>query len=87
MLLRRYHPAAEAAASPEPDAETQTAETGVQPDPRGTVDQVMAYVGDDPDRAAEALARERDKGDKARVTLVSQLEPMVEDTGQDAEVG
>lgn len=92
MMLRRHRREREkgrttSADMQPPDAETEGSETAVQPDPKGTVDQVMAYVGDDPERAAEALAKERDKGNRARVTLVSQLEPMVEDTGEEADTG
>lgn len=40
---------------------------------RPTVDEVLADVGDDPDRARQALAVERDSG-KPRKSLVSRLE-------------
>lgn len=37
--------------------------------------QVLAWVGDDPDRAADALAQEQEK-DKPRSTLVKSLEKL-----------
>lgn len=41
----------------------------------GTAQDVLAWVGDDPDRAGEALAAEQAK-DKPRSTLVKQLEKL-----------
>lgn len=38
------------------------------------IEQVTAYVGDDPARAADVLAREQAHGDDARSTLVKKLE-------------
>lgn len=46
--------------------------------PDGTVADVMAWVGDDPDRARQALDAETTKGDKARSTLVATLTSIVE---------
>jgi hypothetical protein len=40
--------------------------------PDGTVDEVLAWVGDDPDRAGRALAVEQDR-DRPRSTLVDAL--------------
>ena len=42
-----------------------------------TVAKVLESVGEDPDRAAAALALEQAKGDKARKTLISELEVIV----------
>lgn len=46
--------------------------------PEKTVDEVLKSVGDAPDKAQEALATEKSRGQKARPTLVSQLEKIVE---------
>lgn len=46
--------------------------------PNGTVADVMAWVGDDPDRARRALDAENAKGDKARSTLAATLTSIVE---------
>ncbi len=43
----------------------------------GTAKEVLAWVGDDPDRAAEALAAEQEK-ESPRSTLVKQLEKLAE---------
>lgn len=45
--------------------------------PEGTVDEVLAWVGDDKDRAQQALDAEEDS-DKPRSTLVEALEALVE---------
>lgn len=45
--------------------------------PDGTAAQILAWVGDDRDRAAQALAAERAKSDNARATLVARLEKLV----------
>lgn len=45
--------------------------------PDGTAKQVTDWVGTDRDRAAQALAAERGKGDDARSTLVAALEKLV----------
>lgn len=39
-----------------------------------TVAEILAEVGDDPSKAAAALAAERARGDHARKTLITQLE-------------
>jgi len=39
----------------------------------GKIDEVLAWVGDDLDRAAEARAAEEAKGDRARPRLLSKL--------------
>ena len=44
--------------------------------PDGTAEEVLAWVGDDSDRARAALAAE-DKRDKPRATLVAKLEKVV----------
>lgn len=61
--------------TPEPD--TRPAGDGGEV-PGGTVADVMAWVGDDPDRARRALDAEAAKGDKARSTLVDSLTVVVE---------
>jgi hypothetical protein len=45
--------------------------------PDGTADEVLAWVDDDPDRAAQALAVERAR-DKPRSTLAGKLERLAE---------
>lgn len=68
---------------PEPDGDDpggDADEDGAPPaelDIDGTAQQVLAWVGDDPDRAEEALAAEQAK-DKPRSTLVKQLEKLAE---------
>lgn len=47
----------------------------------GTAADVLAWVGEDPERAAEALAAEQAK-DKPRSTLVKQLEKLAADDGE-----
>lgn len=48
-------------------------------DPKtATVDDVLAYVGEDPARASDALEYENAKGDKARTTLVEKLEAIAD---------
>lgn len=42
-----------------------------------TVDKVLEAVGEDPERAAAALAAEQTKGDKARKSLIDKLEALV----------
>lgn len=42
--------------------------------PSGAITDVLDWVGDDSDRAQRALDAERAKGDRARSTLVSDLE-------------
>lgn len=42
--------------------------------PDGTANQVMDWVGEDPERAAEALVAEQAKGDSARSSLIAKLE-------------
>ncbi|MFI9558864.1 hypothetical protein [Nonomuraea endophytica] len=46
--------------------------------PAGTVEEVLAWVGDDHERAAQALAAERAK-ERPRSTLVARLTELVED--------
>lgn len=64
-------------APPAPDAEPDTPigspeELNVE----GTAAYVLAWVGDDPERAADALAAEQAR-DKPRSTLVKQLQKLV----------
>jgi hypothetical protein len=47
--------------------------------PDGTIAEVEAWIGEDPDRAARALAAELAKGDSARGTLVAKLEKLTGD--------
>jgi hypothetical protein len=42
----------------------------------GTMDTVLGWVGEDADRAQQALELEKAKGDKARATLVKRLEAL-----------
>lgn len=46
--------------------------------PDGTIAVVMAWVDGDADRAGRALAAEQLKGDKARLTLVGDLERLLQ---------
>lgn len=48
--------------------------------PDSAIPAVMAWVGDDPDRAARALEVELARGDRARTTLIRALEAMTRDT-------
>lgn len=45
----------------------------------GKIDDVLAWVGDDPERALEAHAAEEAKGDKARPRLLSKLAELVDE--------
>lgn len=45
--------------------------------PAGTIEVVLAWVDGDPGRAAQALAVEQERGDKARSTLVDTLAGLV----------
>ncbi|MFI6813765.1 hypothetical protein ACIBG7_15195 [Nonomuraea sp. NPDC050328] len=47
-------------------------------DATGTIDEVLAWVGDDPGRAAEAHAAEQAK-DKPRSTLLAKLAEIIND--------
>lgn len=49
-----------------------------------TIDEVLADVGTDRDKAAAALAKEQAKGDKARSTLVSKLEAVIAEEAEPA---
>lgn len=42
--------------------------------PEGNVEQVLTWVGDDRERAVAAFNAEADRGDKARKTLLAELE-------------
>jgi hypothetical protein len=69
-------------ADPEPEAKDPDADGGEDGAPAeldidGTAQAVLAWVGEDPDRAAEALAAEQAK-DKPRSTLVKQLEKLAD---------
>jgi len=44
----------------------------------GKIEDVLAWVGDDQERALEAHSAEEAKGDKARSTLLSKLAELVE---------
>ncbi|WP_405673267.1 hypothetical protein [Streptomyces sp. NBC_01530] len=56
---------------PTPDPE-DPADDGDEPPADGTIDDLMAWVNDDPKRAAQALAAEQSK-DKPRSTVVKRL--------------
>jgi 3-hydroxyisobutyrate dehydrogenase-like beta-hydroxyacid dehydrogenase len=58
----------------EPVAESKRAEVVDGLDISAKIDDVLAWVGDDPERALEAHAAEEAKGDKARTRLLAQLE-------------
>jgi hypothetical protein len=61
-----------------PAAAAEAVDDEVEPVPTGTVDAVLAWVGDDTDRAGRALTAEQAKGDKARKTLVEALTALVD---------
>ena len=44
----------------------------------GKIDDVLAWVGDDPERALEAHSAEEARGDKARSTLLAKLAELVD---------
>lgn len=46
--------------------------------PDGAVNAVLAWVGEDPGRAAQALDAEQAKGEAARATLVAKLSKLIE---------
>ncbi|MFJ5973517.1 hypothetical protein [Streptomyces sp. NPDC093060] len=60
----------------EPEEKPEPAEPPEELDIHGTAADVLAWVGDDPERAAEALEAEQAK-DKPRSTLVKQMEKLV----------
>jgi hypothetical protein len=66
---------------PEPEAPAEPPEVpnpgGNEPPVDGTIDDLMAWVNDDPERAAAALAAEQAK-DKPRSTVVKRLTSMVD---------
>lgn len=71
-------------ADPEPEPEPEppeepvdTPEDGDEPPVDGTIDDLMAWVNDDRERAAAALAAEQAK-DKPRSTVVKRLTSMVD---------
>lgn len=57
------------------DPNTEPDEAPTDFDPDGTAADILAWVGEDPDRAAEALEAEQAKG-KPRSTLVKALEKL-----------
>lgn len=75
-LLEQGHiePVDDEPASPDPDEDQGDAV------PTGTIAEILAWVDSDPDRAALALEAEQAKGDKARSTLVVDLEQLVDST-------
>lgn len=58
-----------------PETVSQTPETPTELDITANADVVLAWVGDDADRRAQALEAELAKGDTARKGLVSKLQP------------
>ena len=66
----------------EAEAALSGSEASEDTDPAaGKVDEVLARVADDPEAAAAALEAETAKGDKARSTLVEQLQAIVSGGG------
>ena len=67
------------------EAELTGGATPADPDavPDGKVDEVLAWVDGDKDRAAKALEAEQAKGDKARTTLTGPLEELLEPPAPD----
>ena len=70
---KTWRPAAEEPADPKGLAEEEPESPDDELDIDATATDILGWVGDDPDRAEEALAAERAK-DKPRSTLVKQLE-------------
>lgn len=70
-LLDSKAPVAE---EPEPKAISPDVELDID----GKIDDVLAWVGDDPERALEAHGLEEAKGDKARPRLLSKLAELVD---------
>lgn len=73
----RRRAAREAAAAERSGLLKQTPEKGTTAVNDGSVDEVLARVGDDPSKAAEALVAE---GIDGRKTLIAALEAIVEGT-------
>ena len=70
--LRGMHPAAPVVVAPEEAVGALDADPDVVPD--GTVAEVLAWVGNDPERARQALGVEQQ--DKRRAGLTAQLEKL-----------
>lgn len=66
-------PATEEPSGTDEDEEPEDPEASEPLDISGKIEDVLAWVGDDPDRAAEARAAEEAKGDRARPRLLSKL--------------
>jgi len=64
-------------APPAPDPEPKEPAGGDEPPVDGTIDDLMAWVGDDKERAAQALTAEQAK-DKPRSTVVKRLAAMAD---------
>lgn len=60
------------------DAPEPVEKTGDELDIDGKIDDVLAWVGDDPERALIAHDAEEAKGDKARPRLLTKLSEIVE---------
>jgi hypothetical protein len=63
-------------APPAPDPEPKAPADGDEPPVDGTIDDLMAWVGEDKDRAGRALEAEQAK-DKPRSTVVKRLASLV----------
>lgn len=50
-----------------------------------TIAEIVADVGNDRDKAAEALAEEQAKGASARKTLISKLEAVIDEEAENAQ--
>ena len=66
---------------PEPEQQEDPQEPPEELDINGTAADVLAWVGDDPERAETALEQEQAK-DKPRSTLVKQLEKIAASDGE-----
>lgn len=70
---------AQRVAEGEEDETPETPELDEEPevasdlDITGTIDQVLAWVGDSPEKALQAHQAEEERGDKARSTLLAKL--------------
>ncbi|GGM14254.1 hypothetical protein [Micromonospora yangpuensis] len=65
--------------TPGKKARTQTPPSDGDEVPDGSITTVMAWIGDNRDRAAAALQAEQAKGDRARVKLVEDLTKLLAD--------
>lgn len=61
-----------------PEEEVEETEESGELNIDGKIEDVLAWVGDDPERALEAHSAEEARGDKARSTLLAKLAELVD---------